>query len=583
MVNNKNNKRSTIINFAKSVAKKHNIPVDIFLALLNQESGFNPNAKSKAGAMGVGQLMPATAKALGVKDPWDYKQNIEGAAKYFKQCLANGRNIAKAIKGRNPIDLALASYNAGIGAVKRYQGVPPYAETQNYVRSIQAGRKKFANMAPIAEVATIENTEIPTVLEGSVSNDGVITGAAANPMDAIASGYSNEDLLRKSLDPTSLEGLVDRINRQQYTNADIYRTQVNPLLNRQVGNLTQDELLALEKSRREGLQQGLNSLVSDRQGMYDRINNAYNQYMQDLQNDYRLRNTGYYVSPEDIQRSQLMQQRAAVINARNGQYIPVTPEQVAQQQYQAQIANQYGVPYEQYMAAMADIQAKQQAAQMQQVQDYITYAKNNGATDQEIIKAFGDNEFIKQAVELSKNQGDYERQVAQEITRGVGQLQSDSMKEIARIYSSLPDNAKDAYAAQVSAQTGITGDQIKAAAQRYSADTTYAYQTRGQDVDFETAKMQQAAKDLNAAANWYQSTSPFMTGYSRQEAANIPYTLPQSARGVVVNPNLTAQEYQGLVNPQGVTQAPQMNTTNPFSWGNMMNNFQNRLRNVTQE
>lgn len=578
-----NNKRKEIINFAKSVARKHNIPVDIFLALLNQESGFNPNAKSKAGAMGVGQLMPATAKALGVKDPWNYKQNIEGAAKYFKQCLVNGKNIAKAIKGRNPIDLALASYNAGMGAVKRYKGVPPYAETQNYVKSIQAGRKKFANENSIAEASTIENTESPTTLEGSVSNEGTITGAAANPMDVIKSGYSNEDLLKKSLDPTSLEGLVDRINRQQYANADIYRTQVNPLLNRQVGNLTQEELLALEKSRREGLQQRLNSLVSDRQGMYDRINNAYNQYIQGLQNDYRLRNTGYHVSPSDID---AYNRSLAGEYARTGDIRAlqaINPQNRALQQYQAQIANQYGIPYEQYMAAMADIQAKRQAAQMQQVQDYITYAKNNGATDQEIIKAFGDNEFIKQAVALSNNQGDYEKQVAQEIAKGIGQLQSDSMKEIAKIYSSLPDNAKDAYVAQVSAQTGITGDQIRAAAQRYSADTTYAYQTRGQDVDQETARMQQGAKDLNAAANWYQSTSPFMTGYSRQEAANIPYTLPQSARGVVVNPNLTAQEYQGLVNPQGVTQAPQMNTVSPFSWGNMMNNFQKRLRKVTQE
>lgn len=574
MASNNNNKRRTIINFAKSVAKKHNIPVDIFLALLNQESGFNPNAKSKAGAMGVGQLMPATAKALGVKDPWDYKQNIEGAAKYFKQCLVNGRNIAKAIKGRDPIDLALASYNAGIGAVKRYQGVPPYPESQNYVKSIQAGRKKFANVAPIAKVTTIENTETPTVLEGSVSNDGVITGAAANPMDAIASGYSNEDLLKRSLDPTSLEGLVDRINRQQYTNADIYRAQVNPLLNRQVGNLTQDELLALEQSRKEGLQQGLKDMMLDRSSMYDRINNAYNQYMQNLQDDYRLRNTGYNVNPAAIENYNKQLVDASIINAFAGQgYTPVNPNVQAMNTYQAQIANQYGVPYEQYMAAMADIQAKRQAAQMRQVQDYITYAKNNGATDQEIIKALGDNEFIKQAVELSKNQGDYERQVAQEITKGIGQLQSDSMKEIARIYSSLPDNAKDAYAAQVSAQTGITGDQIRAAAQKYTADTTYAYQTRGQDVDFETAKFQQPAKNVTAAGYYIGQTSPMNTTYKPQQSQGMLFALPQQSRGIVVNPNISYQDYQQLV---PINTAGGENTTNPFSLDNMLNRLRQR-------
>ena len=110
---------------ARAAARRHGVPEDLFLRLVQQESGWKATAKSHAGAYGLAQLMPATARALGV-DRTDPYQNLDGGAKYLRQQY----NEFKTWR------LALAAYNAGPGAVKKYNGVPPYKETKNYVRII---------------------------------------------------------------------------------------------------------------------------------------------------------------------------------------------------------------------------------------------------------------------------------------------------------------------------------------------------------------------------------------------------------------------------------------------------------------
>jgi soluble lytic murein transglycosylase-like protein len=117
-----------------AAAKRHGIDPALLAGLVKQESGFNPNAGSPAGARGLTQLMPGTAAGLGVTNVLDPVQSLDGGAKYLRQQLdAFGGDVTR----------ALAAYNAGPGAVQRYGGVPPYAETQNYVRIVQANAAQY--------------------------------------------------------------------------------------------------------------------------------------------------------------------------------------------------------------------------------------------------------------------------------------------------------------------------------------------------------------------------------------------------------------------------------------------------------
>lgn len=117
--------RGQYLPMAQAAARRHGIPEDLFLRLVQQESGWNPTARSHAGAIGLAQLMPFTARKLGV-NPHDPKQNLEGGARYLRQQYNKFRSWR----------LALAAYNAGPGAVEKYSGVPPYKETRGYVKAI---------------------------------------------------------------------------------------------------------------------------------------------------------------------------------------------------------------------------------------------------------------------------------------------------------------------------------------------------------------------------------------------------------------------------------------------------------------
>lgn len=121
----KGNYKGKYLEVAKTVARKHGVPEDLFLRLVQRESGWNPGAVSHKGASGLAQLMPDTARRLGVAID-DPEENLEGGARYLRMMYDRFGSWK----------LALAAYNAGPGAVEEHGGVPPYAETKAYVLAI---------------------------------------------------------------------------------------------------------------------------------------------------------------------------------------------------------------------------------------------------------------------------------------------------------------------------------------------------------------------------------------------------------------------------------------------------------------
>ncbi len=141
----------------KEAAIRNGVDPDLALSVARAESGFNPNARSSKGAMGLFQLMPTTANELGVIDPWDPYQNADGGTRYLREQLD---------RFGGDVSLALAAYNAGAGNVIKYGGIPPFTETEGYVSKVL---KWFGLSSGRTQ------TEIQNVQNASINNDSYST------------------------------------------------------------------------------------------------------------------------------------------------------------------------------------------------------------------------------------------------------------------------------------------------------------------------------------------------------------------------------------------------------------------------
>lgn len=214
-----------------SKAQKYGIPANVLTELVRAESGFNPNAKSPAGAMGLGQLMPGTARSLGVTNPYDPEQNLEGTAKYLSQQL----------KKFGSVPLALAAYNSGPGNVQKYGGIPPFKETRNYVNKIMSNLGKGGG----AYGASATTKTGATTRTGTGGDSGAGQSSEANSpnafRDALDSAFTN-------IEPPTPTNIAEQAPQVQMQPMQL---QISA-----IPGLTEDEISTLAKLFRGGMNVG---------------------------------------------------------------------------------------------------------------------------------------------------------------------------------------------------------------------------------------------------------------------------------------------------------------------------------------
>ena len=400
MTNNKNQLKQ----YARQMARKYGIDPELFVRQIQMESGFNPRAKSGAGAIGIAQFMPSTAKGMGFTAGVNPLRDLEMAAKLMAGHLRNNN-------GR--YDLALAAYNAGQGNVNKHGGVPPFKETQNYVRNILGNKnKRIKTKEALAQVSTNQQPLQGQVQQGNLyypqNIERIQNLQLPNPQT-----MRNPELEQRAIKGMSdFEAALDMFRRglrsyqelaAQFPN-EVAQAGITPemqgsFLPQDVRDIMNEAAAVrpsnadIEAANQRVSQQNkeIQDVLSQReQGLRDFMQQQYLAQRQDIANNPTLQRGGYYLDPRDAELA--IRGRTAIGLATGRPDMIGNANDIALARYQAQIANQYGIPYDQLVAAQDAVYKNTVEAARQNMQNAIIMYQRGDMNTAELMKAMQANQ-----------------------------------------------------------------------------------------------------------------------------------------------------------------------------------------------
>lgn len=404
--------------YARQMAQKYGIDPELFVRQIQMESGFNPRAKSGAGAVGIAQFMPSTAKGMGFTAGVNPLRDLEMAAKLMAGHLRNNN-------GR--YDLALAAYNAGQGNVNKHGGVPPFRETQNYVRNILGGKNNKRQIKTKEALAQVSTNQQP--LQGQVQQANLSYPQGIERVQSLQ--LPNPQTMRNTeLEQRAVQGMSDfkaaldmfRRGLKSYqelaaqfpnevTQAGITPEMQGSFLPQDVRDIMNEAAAVrpsnvdVEAANQRVSQQNkeIQDTVAQReQTLRDFMQQQYLAQRQDIANNPTLQRGEYYVDPDKAVNSLMGDTVLGIIN--NKPEMIRGYEDAVRARYQADIANQYGIPYDQLVAARDAVYKNTVEAAKQNMQNAIIMYQRGEMTTAELMKAMQANQAVVNGMQQGANE-----------------------------------------------------------------------------------------------------------------------------------------------------------------------------------